>query len=158
MKQINMHIRLFVTIYSTLLQTEFSGNMHLNLNKLSSEVNMRGTLSFCRGVPPWPSFSSPIFVLLHGLRAWATIRKFKQNSYVAYYAHAPITFKIWHCSDQRGPILAQNNRPAHNAGTFTHKNLANQSICDTPCPIFDWTQDSINKGKYHSMSQYTVSA
>jgi hypothetical protein len=41
---------------------------------------------------------------------------------------------------------------------FTHKNIENRSICDIPCPRFDWSQDSLNKGKYHGMNQYKISA
>lgn len=70
---------------------------------------------------------------MYGLIAWAAIKTLGkiQNTYVAYFEHVTITYKIWHGLDQRGPSHSHHNRP------FAHKNIQNHFIYDIPCLRFD---------------------
>jgi hypothetical protein len=54
-----------------------------------------------------------------------------QNTYVAYFEHVTITYKVWHGLDQRGPVPSHHNIP------FSHKNIQNHFIYDIPCLNFD---------------------
>jgi hypothetical protein len=54
-----------------------------------------------------------------------------QNTYVAYFEHVTITYKVWHGLDQRGPVPSHHNIP------FSHKNIQNHFIYDIPCLRFD---------------------